>query len=152
MKKSLTVFIILILIGLGLYFFVGKYQFSFGDFQFFFNSDKGKIAEMSKSFLEDIQFKDYDSAAMYHSPEDQEKADIPKLIERVFKIKPEFLDIMRYEIKDVELDQSKSRAKVRVHSVVRVLNTEKIKEPELILYWHKSDEGKWYMELHSSLQ
>ena len=53
-----------------------------------------------------MQFKDFGKAATYHSEEDQESVDIPKLLERLFKIKPEFLDIMKYEITDVDIDKN----------------------------------------------
>ena len=99
----------------------------------------------------DTQFKDFVKAATYHTPEDQEQVDIPHLIERLFKIKPEFLDIMKYEITDVDIDKSGTRARVKTHSIVKVLNTDKIEEPDIIFYWHKQD-GQWYMQLESSLQ
>ena len=52
---------------------------------------------------------------------------------------------------DVNIDRSGNRARVKTHSTVKVLNTEELKEPDIIFYWHKID-GHWYMKLESSLQ
>ena len=81
------------------------------------------IEETTMSFMEDIQFKDFDKAATYHDPEDQKKHDIPKLIERLFKIKPELLDIMEYKIMESTLDSSGNRGRVKVQTKVHRLNT-----------------------------
>lgn len=151
MRKSAIIFLILIVLGAGIYFFVSKYDITIGSFQFLFNKEKALLRDLTISFLEDIQFKDFEQAASYHSEEDQENVDIPHLLERLFKIKPEFLDIMKFEITDVELDQSGNRARVKTHTTVKLLNTDEIKEPALIFYWQKQD-GKWYMNLESSLQ
>ena len=77
--------------------------------------------------------------------------DIANLIEQLFHIKPEFLDIMKYEITDVDVDKSGTRARVKTHATIKLLNTEEIKEPDVIFYWHKIDD-RWYMKLESSLQ
>ena len=151
MRKSGIVFLILVLLGLGLYFFVTKYDIKIGAFQFIFSKEKKLLQELTRAFLEDIQFKDFDKAAMYHTPEDQEQVDIPDLLERLFKIKPEFLDIMKYEITDVDIDNSGARARVKTHTTVKLLNTDEIKEPDVIFYWYKQDD-QWYMKLESSLQ
>lgn len=151
MRKSAIIFLILILLGVGIYFFVTKYDIKIGMFQFIFSKEKSLLKELTVAFLEDIQFKDFVKAAAYHTEEDQQKVDIPHLIERLFKIKPEFLDIMRYEIVDVDVDKSGTRARVKTHAIVKVLNTDEIKEPDIIFYWQKQD-GKWYMKLESSLQ
>lgn len=142
---------ILILIGVGLYFFVTKYEIRIGALRWIFSKERGLLQELTTSFLEDIQFKDFAKAAMYHTEEDQEHVDIPALLERLFKIKPEFLDIMKFEITDVNIDRSGNRARVKTHTTVKLLNTEEIREPDIIFYWQKQN-GKWYMNLESSLQ
>ena len=151
MRKSGIVFVVLILLGLGLYFFVSKYDIRIDGFQFIFNKEKNLLKNLTSDFLEDIRFKDFDKAATYHTKEDQETVDIPELLERLFKIKPEFLDIMKYEITGVDIDKNGTRARVKTHSTVKLLNTDELKEPEIIFYWHKQ-EGQWYMKLESSLQ
>jgi hypothetical protein len=119
--------------------------------QFSFSKEKNLLHNLTSSFLEDIRFKDFTKAASYHTPEDQKKVNIPNLIERIFQIKPEFLDIMKYEITSVDIDRSGNRARVKTHTTIKVLNTEEIKEPDVIFYWHKEN-GQWYMKLESSLQ
>ena len=151
MRKSAIVFLLLILIGLGIYFFVTKYSINIGDLRFIFHKDKNILRNLTIDFLEDIKFKDFDKAATYHTKEDQETVDIPRLLERLFKIKPELLDIMKYEITGVDLDRSGTRARVKTHTTIKVLNSGKIKEPDVIFYWHKEGE-QWYMKLESSLQ
>ncbi len=151
MRKSGIVFLIFVLIGVGVYLFVTKYDIQIGRLRLMLDKDEGIVNDLTIDFLEDIQFKDFDKAATYHTKEEQEKVDIPNLIERLFQIKPEFLDIMRFEITDVHIDRSGDRARVKTHTVVKVLNTDEIKEPDIIFYWHKQD-GQWYMKLESSLQ
>ena len=149
MKKS-TVAFILVIMAIGGYFAYDA-QWGRSFFLGLFSEDQKTLREMALSFLEDIKFKDFEKAATYHNLEDQKKVNIPHLIERIFKIKPEFLDIMDYEILDTSLDSSKKRGRVKVKAKIHMLNSDKIKQPELILYFHNKD-GKWYMELESSLK
>lgn len=135
MKKS-TVSFVLIMAVLAIYF---AYDAEWGRTVLtgFFSEDLKNIREASLSFMEDIRFKDFEKAASYHHPEDREKSDIPKMIERLFKIRPELLDIMEYEILDASLDSTKQRGRVKLKAKVALLNTGKIKTPEMILYYHK---------------
>ena len=103
-------------------------------------------------FLEDIKFKDFDKAASYHSAEDRKDVNIAKLIERMFQVKPEFLDILRYKIVKSEIDSSGDRGRVLTRTVVKVLNTGEIKEPEIIFYWQQDPTEGWVMKLESSLK
>ena len=148
MKKS-TVALVLICLLVGGYF---AFEAEWGRSLLlrFFSPDRDTVNQMALAFMEDIRFKDFDKAATYHSPEDQTKVDIPKLIERLFQIKPETLDIMEYEILDTTLDSSGQRARVKLKTKVHILNKDEIRNPELILYFHNKD-GNWYMELESSL-
>jgi len=113
--------------------------------------DAQQLETYSKKFLEDLQFKDFQTAASYHSRDDRKTVDIPNLIERLFGIKPEFLDIMRFDIVKVQIDSTGKRARVKCHSVVKILNTSEIKEPEIMLYFRKDPAEGWVMELQSSL-
>lgn len=149
MKKSTIAFIIVILTLTG--YFAYDAQWGRTLLIGLFSEDRKILEQMSLSFLEDIKYKDFKSAATYHHPENQKQANIPKLIERLFKVKPELLDIMEYEILETTLDSSKKRGRVKLKAKVNLLNTNKIKNPEMILYYHKKDE-KWYMELESSLR
>lgn len=149
MKKSTIAFVIVVLALAGYFAYDAKWGRSI--LIGLFSEDLKIIEQMSLSFLEDLKFKDFDNAAAYHHPEDQKKANIPKLIERLFKVKPELLDIMEYEILETTLDSSKKRGRVKLRAKVNLLNSDKIKTPEMILYYHKKDE-KWYMELESSLK
>ena len=151
MRKSGIIFLVLVLIGAGIYLFVSKYEINIGSFRWIFSKEHALLRDLTSSFLEDIQFKDFETAASYHTSEDQEKVDIPKLIERLFKIKPELLDIMKFEITDVHVDSSGNRARVKTHTTVKILNSDELKEPDLVFYW-KKENGQWYMQLESSLQ
>ncbi|MDM8517045.1 hypothetical protein QUF76_12660 [Desulfobacterales bacterium HSG16] len=149
MNKSTIAFILVILV-VGGYF---AYDAELGQSLFIslFSKDKKIVNETTLAFMEDIKFKDFKKAATYHHPDDQEKANIPKLIERLFRIKPELLDIMEYSTLETSLDSSKKRAKVKLTAKVHMLNSDKIKNLEMIIYYHKKGE-KWYMELESSLR
>lgn len=151
MKKVILIFALLVGLAMGLLYLSNPAT----DIGTSFNqvaSEDGKILrERTLSFLEDLQYKDFAKAATYHSTEDRKKVNIPNLIERLFAIKPEFMDIMRYEIKKIEFDSSGDRAKVKTQTVIKVLNTNKIKEPEVILYWRRDPKEGWVMKLESSL-
>ena len=74
------------------------------------------------------------------------------LIERLFQIKPEFLDIQKNKILSVEKDTTDKRAKVNIESEVKVLNTNELKKPNIVLYWKKMEDNKWYLDLASSIK
>ncbi len=152
MKKLLFLFLVLILVALGLLYFgptSGQIGGTLGPVT---SGDAKFLRQRTIDFLEDLQFKDFDKAASYHNQQDRDRVDIAKLIERIFQVKPELLDIMRYEIKKIEIDRSGDRAKVKTHTVIKVLNTKEIRKPEVILYWQKDPKEGWVMKLESSLR
>lgn len=149
MKKSTIAFIVVIL-ALGAYFVIDAQKEGLSLLQFF-SEDRKTLESLAMSFMEDIQFKDFDKAASYHHPDDRAKQDIPLLIERIFQIKPEMLDIMNFSILDTQMDSSQKRGRVKVKTKVHRLNTDDFRDVELMLYFHNQD-GKWYMELESSLR
>lgn len=115
--------------------------------------DLGELRRTSMTFWEDIQFKDFDRAATYHSPEKQESVDIPFLIQRLFAVKPEALDVMSYEIVLADIDSTGNRGRVKTRVKVKILVDEKIREKEVMLYFHRADAASpWYMELEDSLR
>lgn len=115
------------------------------------SQDAKTIEQMTLQFLEDVRFKDFARAASYHSVSDRKKVDIARLIEEKFAIKPELLDVLRYEVIDVELDSTGNRGKVKTRTVARILNTEEVKDLELMFYWEKNPRDGWVMRLESSL-
>lgn len=115
-----------------------------------FNPDIKVVEKKVLDFMEDIQFKDFTKAATYHSPDDQKKVDIPKLLESKFHIKPEQMDLKEFNILKTSIDSTGNRARAKVKSKIHVLSTDKIRNVEMMLYFHKND-GQWFMELESSL-
>lgn len=116
------------------------------------NPEARKLGALARSFLEDIKFKDFKAAAQYSTPEDRDKADIPKLIERLFQVKPELLQIDNIELMAVDVDSTGKRARTKLKTDVKLLNTNELRHPEILLYWKEGDGGKWFMDLASSLQ
>lgn len=115
--------------------------------------DIGDLRRQTLSFWEDIQFKDFDHAATWHDPAVQESVDIPYLLERIFVLKPEALDIMDIEIVLADRDSTGNRARVKTRLRFKDLVKGKVHEKEVILYWHRADaQAPWYMELESSLR
>jgi hypothetical protein len=149
MSKS-TVALILVILGVGAYIFYDS-QWGRSIYLGLFSEDLQLIEAISMSFMEDVQFKDFDKAVSYHSPEDREKIDIPRLMRKLFMIKPELIDVMDYSVLESSLDSTGTRGRVKVKAKVNVLNSDKIKHPEVILYFHKKGD-QWYMELESSLR
>lgn len=150
MKKILLVFLLLGALAFTL--LVLKDRSSGGEGQGMGSlADRNHLSQQSLKFMEDLRFKDFQHAASYHSTEDRKKANIPQKIEQWFAVKPEQLDIMRYEILKTDIDSSGRRGRVKIKTVLKILNTDQIKEPEMMLYWFKDPTEGWIMELDSSL-
>lgn len=115
--------------------------------------DRGALRRVAMQFLEDIQFKDFVSAAGYHAPELIESVDIPFLLQRLFQVRPEALDLMDYEVVFADIDSSELRARVKVRVKAKILLDERIEEKEFILYFYRdSVNDPWYMKLEDSLR
>jgi hypothetical protein len=115
--------------------------------------DRGELRRMAMAFMEDVQFKDFESAASYHAPDLIDTVDIPFLIQRLFAVKPEALDFMDYDVVFAELDSSGLRARVKLRVKAKLLMNERIEERELILYFYRdSVSDPWYMKLEDSLR
>jgi hypothetical protein len=111
-----------------------------------------KLGELARRFLEAVRFKDFESAAGFSSPEDRKEADIPKLIERLFQVKPELLQLDNIELLAADIDETGARARTKLKADVKLLNTSELRHPEVLLYWKKAQGGPWYMDLANSLQ
>ncbi|MBS2034286.1 hypothetical protein JST97_04830 [bacterium] len=150
MRKILVLFILLAGLAVGVFIVAGRVRGGDG-VDTGSSADRGQISQLSLKFMEDLRFKDFQHAASYHSSEDRKKVNIPQLIEQWFAVKPETLDIMRYEIQKVDIDSTGKRGRVKVKTVVKILNMNEIKEPEIMLYFFKDPAEGWIMELESSL-
>lgn len=172
-KVGIALAVVLALAGVAL---VGlqRHGFSFLGFSYTWNEELAELHRLARSFLQDLQFKDFEKAAKYHSLADQARADIPKLIERLFQVKPELLNIRDFEIVRIDLDDDGKRARTFFRSNLELLNTaegdkpNKEKQIEGILYWHKlpasaagpegaaeaaaAEAERWFMKLESSLR
>jgi len=125
-KISWISLLIFLLAGLGLYMTVVRP----------FSTEINVVRQLSKAFLEDLQFKDFRASSLYHHALDMDRIDIGRAIEELFLVKPEFMDIMDFRISRAELDSSGGRARVVVTTRYRVLNKHKEpKEADIILYW-----------------
>jgi hypothetical protein len=156
---------LLVLIGIGIIIFVPSYEW---------DPTKRMLAQKTSDFIESLKFKDFKRAAQFHSLLDKNRKNIPKLIEQKFLIKPEFLNIVNYEIQFVELNKKRDRARVKTLITIEILNSgnlndkseNKVKTVDMMFYWAKEPvyektpsgkikkvEGKyeWYHKLQSSL-
>ncbi len=115
------------------------------------NPDARHVADLGWKFMEDIQFKDFKSAAELSSPADRDKANIPHLIERLFLVKPEQLEIDKIELLEAKLDSTGQRARTKMGTTVKLLDINQERNMEIMLYWKKAEDGQWYMDLQSSL-
>jgi len=153
MKKALAALLALSLLTGG---YLGVAHLSGGAFWTMglaLGGDRGALRRIALDFLEDIQFKDFEMAASYHAPELISSVDIPFLIQRLFAVKPEALDIIDYDVVFSEIDSSELRARVKVRVKGKLLINELLEERELILYFHRDSLGDpWYMKLEDSLR
>ncbi len=175
--------ILLVVLALAAATLVGlqSHGFRLFGFSYTWNEELAQLDKLARAFLQDLQFKDFDKAGKYHSFVDQGKANIPQLIERLFQVKPEVLNIRDFEIVKVDLDDDGKRARTFFRSNLELLNTaegdkpNKEKQVEGILYWHKlpvsaaraaaegeaaattateaaaAEAEQWFMKLESSL-
>jgi hypothetical protein len=115
--------------------------------------EEGDLRRIVTSFWEDIQFKDFDKAASYHAPDTQAGVDIPYLLERLFALKPELLDVLSAEIVLVDVDSSGLRSRVKTRLRVNNLAEAKLYEKEVMLYFKRADPASpWLMDLQTSLR
>ena len=153
MKKAVTALLVL---GLLLGGYLGVAHVSGGAFSTLglaLGGDRGALRRIALSFLEDIQFKDFVSAAGYHAPDTRDGVDIPFLLQRLFTVRPEALDIMDYDIVFAEIDSGGLRARVKLRVKVKLLLNALIKEQEVLLYFERdSVDDPWYMKLEDSLR
>ncbi len=153
MKKAVTALLVLALL-LGGYLTVAHISGgAFSTLGLLLGGDRGELRRVALQFLEDIQFKDFVSAAGYHAPDVQDSIDIPFLIQRLFTVRPEALDIMDYDVAFAEIDSGGLRARVKLRVKVKLLLKALIKEQDVILYFQRdSVDDPWYMKLEDSLR
>lgn len=111
-----------------------------------------KLGGLARDFMEAIKFKDFKGAADFSAPDARATADIPKLIERLFQVKPELLQIDNIELVDASVDSTGKRARTKLKTDVKLLNSDELRHPEVMLYWKKGEKGEWWMDLASSLE
>jgi len=160
MKKFALIVLALVLVGGLAFAVITPWGLRLGGNFLAYNAVQAALAKHGARFLECIQYKNFDEAAGFHSKDDRKKANIPQLIERLFKVKPEFLDIRRIDVTRVTVDSAGSRARTYFRANVELLNSlqnpkeqkeRKERDVEGILYWKKQD-GEWRLDLQSSLR
>ena len=153
MKKAVTALLVLTLL-LGGYLAVAHVSGgAFSTLGLALGGNRAELRRMALAFIEDIQFKDFVSAASYHAPDLRDSVDIPFLIQRLFTVRPEALDIMDYEVVFAEVDSGGLRARVKLRVKVKLLLDGRIEERELLLYFRRdSVDDPWYMRLEDSLR
>ena len=115
--------------------------------------DRGWLRRTALSFWEDIQFKDFERAASYHSPDKQAAVDIPFLLQRLFGVRPEQLEIMEYEIVLADVDSTRLRARVKTRVKAKLLVDGRVEDTEFMLFFHRASEtDPWFMVLEDSLR
>ncbi len=153
MKKAVTALLVLAVLAGG---YLGVAHLSGGAFWTLglaLGGDRGALRRIALSFLEDIQFKDFVNAASYHAPDIRDSVDIPFLIQRLFTVRPEALDIMDYDVVFAEIDSGGLRARVKLRVKLKLLLRALIEEQEIILYFQRdSVDAPWYMNLEDSLR
>lgn len=153
MKKFLVLFLVTCTLGGG---YVLAAHLSGGAFPtpgLELGGDRGLLRRIALKFWEDIQFKDFVRAATYHAPDVQAQVDIPFILQRLFQLKPEALDIMEYEVVFAEVDKSGNRARVKTRVKVKDLLQQNIREQEIMFYFERADAASpWFMKLEDSLR
>ena len=153
MKRFALFLGLLITIILG---YLAAVHFSGGAYPSFglsLGGSRGELRAVSMRFMEDITYKDFESAASYHDPLIQEQVDIPYLIQKLFKVKPEAMNFIDHEVLFAKLDSSQLRARVKMRVKVEFLGNKQIRDQELMLYFERENlKAPWYMKLEDSLR
>ncbi|MGV3524806.1 MAG: hypothetical protein ACO1RX_11290 [Candidatus Sericytochromatia bacterium] len=149
--KVLILLLVLVALAGGAYFATQGSPLGQAPLGTLMSGETQQLVKLARDFMEDLKYKNFKDAGTYSLPEQQGKYDMPKLIERLFAIKPEFLDIQNYEVTSTDVDSSGERARVHLKTEAKVLNTDELRKPEVILYYARRN-GQWYMDLASSLQ
>ncbi len=153
MKKAATALLVLALLPGGYLTVAHVSGGAFSTLGLLLGGDRGELRRIALSFLEDIQFKDFVSASSYHAPDTRDSVDIPFLIQRLFTVRPEALDIMDYDVVFAEVDSGGLRARVKLRVKVKFLLNALINERELVLFFEReSVNDPWYMKLEDSLR
>lgn len=127
-RTTTTTFFVLLVLGLGGFIYLTEP----------FHPDRRLVDELSTKFMEDVQFKDFRSSALYHHELEQDRVDIGKAIEELFLMKPELIDILDFRLARTEIDSTGRRARVMVNSRFRRLNMDdEPRESDLQLFWIK---------------
>lgn len=129
-KSTIITVVVLAVVGVGAYLFITD--------PFKRMAGGGNIESLAKAFMEDLQFKDFRQAGLYHHKLERDRVDLGRSLERLFLVKPEMLDIQEYRIVKSSIDSKGTRGRTLVRTKFKRLNI--AKEPEekdLILYWIK---------------
>ena len=149
MKKMLAV--LAIVLALGAVFLAGlrPWGFSLGGVEFAWSPEYQEVERLGRQFMEDIEFKDWDRAASYHTWAEKQEADIPEQIRKLFGIKPEQLHIENVRLMGVDMSEDGLRARTRFKAHVEVLNSaqseeeeNKNRDMEINLYWQRRPVGE----------
>ena len=145
--STLTVIITMLAVG---YYLSGG---SLGSGKIALNSDAAKLRNRANLFWEDIQFKDFDAAAAHHENHLSETIDISYLVNRLFLVKPELLEILDYEIIYAKIDSSGLRGRVKYQIHYKEFVRNKFGKREIILYFYRlNNNEQWYLKLEDSLR
>ena len=142
MKKWLFCFVVLVGATAAGYLILGGYTPIYA-------SDTKILREKTYRFWECIKFKSFDQAAAFDRAQDKQTT--AKLIERIFRIKPENLDIQTVDVIHEDLDRTRELGRTKTRITGEVLNPKKPMEVEVMLFWEKEGEA-WWLKLESSLR
>lgn len=153
MKKFLL--ILFVVLGVAIYLDSERYGIGLAGALFQTDPDRYQVQTRTREFLSDLQFKNFDHAAVFHPKAEREKFDIPELIRKKFHVEPEHLDVRHFEVLRVDLAPRGDRAKAVVQVTVKVLNMAQVRDVEAVFYWHRvtppEDGQSWFMDLRTSL-
>ncbi len=142
MKKWLFC-LLLVIVGTG-----GGYLI-FSGYTPLYASDKKILRDKSYRFWECIKFKSFDQAAEFDASQDKETT--ARLIERIFRVKPENLDVQEVDVMHEDLDRTGKLGRTKTRLTGEMLNPKKPMQIEVMLFWEKEGE-EWWLKLESSLK
>ena len=132
MKKVLGILAAVLVLGAVALAGLQPWGFSLLGVEFAWSPEYREVQQLGRQFMEDIEFKDWDRAASYHTWAEKQEADIPEQIRRLFGIKPEQLHIENVRLMGVDI--SEDEAKSLANSSEAVQRTLDGKAPRKVIY------------------
>lgn len=109
---------------------------------------RAELRTLTMSFWEDIKFKDYKKAASYQAETKRSESSISALVEQVFGLPAQSVDLMEFSVVEAELDSTGNRARLKSRVKAKDLVKGKVHTREVMHFFHRdTPQAAWVLDL-----